>query len=124
MKIYRLNQANNISFVISPVAKNAGHEMVYVDTLKFDQYFQKETDFYIGEGGSDNSIGDRYNRFQEFLKKGIPIEVSEVYITKDFEVGFGNGRHRYAVLRDMGYEKIPVSMSKESIERAKQMGII
>jgi hypothetical protein len=124
MKIYRINQSNDISFVLSPVAQNAGHEIVYVDSAKFDKYFQKETDFYIGEGGSGNSIGDRYNRFKDFLGEGIPIEVSQVYISDSFEVGFGNGRHRYAVLRDMGYDKIPVSMSEESIERAKEMGII
>jgi len=46
------NILNNLQFVLSPSAASAGHEIVYIDVDKFDTLFSKETDFYIGEGGS------------------------------------------------------------------------
>jgi hypothetical protein len=123
-KVFSSNVLSDLQFVLSPSAASAGHKMVYIDVNKFDPLFSKETDFYIGKGGSGESIGNRYDRFKEFLKEGIPIEVSQVSINEDMQVGFGNGRHRYAVLRDMGFQRIPVSMSDESIERAKKLGVL
>ena len=123
-KVFSSNVLSDLQFVLSPSSASAGHKMVYIDVNKFDPLFSKETDFYIGKGGSGNSIGNRYDRFKEFLEEGIPIEVSQVSINEDMQIGFGNGRHRYAVLRDMGFDRIPVSMSDESIERAKELGVL
>ena len=35
----------------------------------------------------------------------------------DGEVGFTDGRHRFAWLRDRGLESMPVAVSKESLEQ-------
>ncbi len=71
-----------------------------------------------GKGGTGKTIGNRYENFKEFLKTGDPVEMPEVSSrppawpgVERSLVGFTNGRHRFAVLRDMGLKRIPVSIS-------------
>ncbi|MDD4242816.1 MAG: hypothetical protein PHG08_00755 [Bacilli bacterium] len=101
-------------------------KIVHVNTEPFDKGFKKDVGFYIGKNGTENSIGNRYNGFKEFLAHpdNKDIEVSEVAVHKDGRVSFGNGRHRYAVMRDMGQKTIPVAMDKESLMHAKTHGYV
>lgn len=113
-------------------------KLVWVDAKKFDAAFKKDTDFYIGPGGA-GGIKGRYPRFELFLFGGkeqltkdisIPytgsdsMEVSEVSVNDEGKVGFINGRHRYAWLRDQGLKKIPVAMSKDSIKNAEKFNYL
>jgi len=104
-------------------AKRHIESLVDIDTEKFDAAFAKEKDLYVGLKGAEGIEG-RYERFQEFLKKGVPIDASEVGINSDGQVGFTNGRHRYAVMRDMGMKRIPVAMSKSSKRYAEELGLL
>jgi 2'-5' RNA ligase len=52
------------------------------------------------------------------------MEASEVTVNEDGKVGFTNGRHRYAWLRDQGLTSIPVSMDPESVKNAKKHGYL
>lgn len=107
--------------------KFMGLTLVEVNTKDFDKLF-KETDeaFYInefGKGGEET----RYNNCIEYLLTGQEMTPSTVAVreTDDkVEIGFIDGRHRYSVLRDMKIEKIPVAMSKDSIEIAKKYNLI
>ena len=69
-----------------------------------------------------NRISNRYKKFEEFLKNANNIEASEVSVSEDGRVGFTNGRHRYAYLRDNGIEAIPVAMSRKSIKNSEKFG--
>ena len=106
-------------------------ELVLVDTVKFDQMWKKTSpDFYIGPKGV-GGIKKRYRDFIAFLmmkpeereKRFGPIESSEVSV-KEHEIHVMNGRHRFAVFRDAGVKKIPMAMDKQSIERAKKLGLV
>ena len=110
-------------------------KMVWVKVKQFDQAWKHDRQFYIGKGGSGNSIGQRYGGFLDIL--GMPeeerkqhlsrmeakerkIATSTVSVSVDGKVYFDNGRHRFAVLRDLGAKKMPVAMSAESLKNAKE----
>lgn len=132
---------------IEKITKNMGlsnvdkrtSKLVWIKTKQFDEAWKRDTSFYIGKGGTGNSIGDRYNQFKTLLQipeeerkgylnpmesKELKIATSEVYVSDDGRVMFGNGRHRYSVLRDLGAKKIPVAMNSQSIKNAKKYGYI
>ncbi len=68
------------------------------------------------------NIDGRYERFNMFVRGGEDeynkyspapsIEASEVTVREDGSVGFTNGRHRYAWMRDNGINNIPVVMDR------------
>jgi len=112
-------------------------KIVKVIVNKFDKEWSRDKNFYIGKGGSGNAIGGRYKMFKEIIEKPEDerkrwlgespegnIIVSSVDIDDIGRISFGNGRHRYAVLRDLGMKKIPVAMSNKSIKNAKKYGYI
>jgi hypothetical protein len=98
--------------------------LVKLNVAAFDAAFQRERDFYIGPGGTGNPIHDRYPKFGEFIAKVTEIEAAEVTVNDDGKVGFTNGRHRYAWLRDHGVKDIPVAMTPESVQNAAQHGML
>lgn len=109
-----------------------GYQMVEVNAKKFDHAFKHNEHQYLAAGGKcQNAIKNRYQRFIEYLKGGEYIRPSEITMQTANVNGkrkivpfFEDGRHRYAVLRDMGMGKIPVAMSKESIKLAKKAGML
>ena len=111
-----------VTIVKSKADKN--NPLVVIDVAKFDAMFAKERDFYIGPGGTGNTIRDRYKRFQEFLQSNNRIEASTISVREDGRVDFINGRHRYAVMRDLGVARMPVVMTPESIEHAERLGLL
>ena len=52
------------------------------------------------------------------------IEAPEVTVQDNGRVGFTNGRHRYAWLRDQGITSIPMAMTPESVANAKRYGYL
>jgi hypothetical protein len=92
----------------------ADDHLVLVDPKVFDAQFAKDKNMYIGPGGTDNVIGERYRQFQDYLANNDRVEVPEVSISRDGQVSFINGRHRYAVMRDAGMTRIPVALTPDS----------
>jgi hypothetical protein len=107
-----------------PSDEKSKNELHFVNTDKFDEGFKRNSGQYIGEGGKGNSISDRYEKIGEFLKKAPSMEASDAHVRENGLVDFGNGRHRYAYLRDRGLKKIPMSMSKEAVKNAKKHGYL
>jgi len=108
-------------------------KMVKINVKIFDKVWRGDKDYYIGKGGTLNSIGDRYENFLKILN--MPKEKRDRWLTDskdgnviapsvsvydDGSVSFGNGRHRFAVLRDLHIKQIPVTMMKDSIQNAKK----
>ena len=94
--------------------------------MKLTELFKKDGISYIEPKGG-NGIGNRYSRVIEYLKTGQPIDATLVYLNKRYDglsASIGDGRHRFAVLRDMGMKKIPVALHNESIELAREYGLI
>lgn len=104
-------------------AIRAGDKLVPLDVVRFDEEFQREQGFYIEVGGK-GGIGERYDRFGQFLAKNTTIDAAEVHVGPDGRVGFTNGRHRYAWLRDQGLTSIPVAMTPKSVKNAQKHGYL
>jgi hypothetical protein len=101
-----------------PVEAREGNALVDINPQAFDKAFRKSNWQYVGPQG-EGGIGDRYKRFEEFAKDAPSMRASNVSVSKNGTVTFGDGRHRYAYLRDQGVDSIPMSMDKESIENAR-----
>ena len=69
----------------------------------------------------------RYNEIKDLIKTGLPISAPEIYIDEINNVPsifFQDGRHRYALFRDMGFKSIPAAMSLETYNKAYELGLL
>jgi hypothetical protein len=112
-----------IPVTINRIDKKSGGQLVNVNPSAFDEAFSKTGWQYVGEKGKQG-ISGRYEKFENYLKDAKSIEASNVSVNKDGGIVFGDGRHRYAVLRDMGLDELPIVMDKESIKNAKKFGYL
>lgn len=112
--------------VLSQRSRNSRDQLVFVAVSKFDKAFAEDKGFYVSPQGGGAAIGGRYEEFMRWLEQnpGVFIEAPEVSVDTNGDIGFTNGRHRYAVLRDMGARWIPVAMDRDSVENAKAYGLI
>jgi hypothetical protein len=122
-KIEDVIQVNGKDVPVTIHRLEKGNQLVEVNTDVFDKAFSKSTWQYVGEGGK-GGIEGRYKKFAEFIKDAKSIEAPNVSVDKNGVIVFGDGRHRYAYLRDSGVENIPLSMDAESIKNAKKFGYI
>lgn len=112
-------------FIISPHDARQKRKLVYVDAAKFDQAWAKDRNFYVGPGGTGAAISGRYERFKAFFEDNDdPIIASTVHVREDGHVGFTDGRHRFAYLRDIGMPSIPVTMNRIEIARARKFNLL
>ncbi len=113
--------------VLSDIDKEAGYKLVIVNTKKLDSELKKDTASYVGKNG-ENGSRLKYDRFKQYLNTNQPIFAPKVNIRKsssgEINTNIYDGRHRFAVLRDMGLEKIPVAMDNESIKLAEKINLI
>jgi 8-oxo-dGTP pyrophosphatase MutT (NUDIX family) len=92
--------------------------LVWVDVGKLDAAWRASSgDFYIGPGGTGAAIGDRYADFGDFVATGRAIEASRVsYTAWNDGVTFGDGRHRFAWLRDHGERAVALAVPREQVD--------
>lgn len=112
-----------IPVTLHPVEERSGNKLHNVDVNKFEKAFKQNESQYIGEKGV-GGIGKRYEGVEKFLKDAKSMRASEVHVKENGSVVFGDGRHRYAYLRDKGLKNIPISMSSEAARNAKKHGYI
>lgn len=123
-----LNTNNIISrIVLSEDAKCSGCTLNTINVKKLDAELQKNKDHYVGVSGTNGSP-ERYERFKKFLMTDQKIEAPLVYLMRlkngEISTHIYDGRHRFAVLRDMGISEIPVALDEESLILAKEIDII
>ena len=106
-----------------PIEVKEGNKIANVNPEVFDKAFAKSEWQYVGEKG-EGGIGNRYEKFAEWVKNADSMYASNVSVNEKGSVTFGDGRHRYAYLRDEGVKKIPMSMDDESIKYAKKHGYL
>jgi hypothetical protein len=90
--------------------------VVWLNVEKIDASFRKDRDFYLDGPDSKNAIGDRYARFAQWLERGIAVNPPEVHISAWGSIGFSNGRHRFAWMRNNGVTEMPFVVPKEQAE--------
>jgi len=104
-------EANNPDYYAEeqPILANVDMELA-------DKAFRNDHDFYIGK--DDKGIGNRKERVMIDIKNGTLTYAPDVSIRVSHSgvpvLSFGDGRHRFAVLRDLGVESINLTFNKDS----------
>ncbi len=112
----------------SAAQDNRGYVTVIVSVAKVDADLRKSKSQYVGPGGTGAAIAGRYENFARFLERarnaGTAIEQPRAYIAVDTGlIDLGDGRHRFAVLRDQGAVAVPVSVRRsEAAEIRRRYG--
>ncbi len=112
-----------LKVTLNPLDKQRDMTLVNIDIAKFDAAFAKEESFYVGPKGA-GGIGKRYENVRKYIADNNAFEASTVGVSEDGRIGFTNGRHRYAAIRDAGNKYIPVAMDAESLANAEKAGYI
>jgi hypothetical protein len=84
---------------------------VLINVKKADDAWKapKSVNFRITDTG-DNEIGDRTGALVEHIKDKRPLDPSHAYYDPERKsLDFGDGRHRFALLRDAGVLCIPMN---------------
>ncbi len=123
-----LSSDNIISrIILPPCSCKSDNILQNINVKKLDSELKKDSYFYVGYNG-ENGLDSRYEKFKRFLKTNqqivAPIVKAEKLPNKEIKVCITDGRHRFAVLRDMGIQNIPVCIDKESLKYAEEMGLI
>jgi hypothetical protein len=116
--------ADGLTFVHPPGAEDGRrYTMVQADVRKLDASLAKDRGFHVGQGGTGAAIAGRYEQAKTFFARAraedIPIQAPRVSLsdaTGGTEAFIGDGRHRFAALRDGGAKVIPVVVPRGQAE--------
>lgn len=98
-------------------------QMVWVDAAAVDRLHQlQDVQGHIGPNGV-GGLNNRYQGVKDWLKENNHLEAPYLYLNDRGMLTFGNGRHRFAVLRDAGLTRIPVSLGEEVPGMAEKLGL-
>ncbi len=117
----------DITVSLSRVDQAVGYRLVNIDVHTFNAAWSRDHEFYVGpQGSGKGTIIGRYERFGEWIRNHDHdhMEASSAGVQSDGRVGFDNGRHRFAWLRDQGLKTVPVAMDRQSIENARRHGYL
>jgi hypothetical protein len=111
-------------FVPTLRASDAGQPTVLMGVAAVDAAWKQEgLGYHIPPGGGEDK--QKYANAMAFVKRaiaeGIPIEQSRITVDPDGTVGFVDGRHRFAALRDLGVPDIPVSVDGPMAALARRL---
>ena len=112
--------------VVSKEDEEKGFRLVDVDRFYFDMNYEDYGYGYIGKG-TDVCQPHRMERLEEYLKTGKKIHAPTVYIYDTGnhpEIIFQDGRHRYAYMRNMRMNGIPIAMNENSIKVAQKYHLL
>lgn len=87
---------------------------VWIDLLKFDAAWRM-SDQWVGPGGRPGGHGGRYSKAGRWFLAGDVTDMCQIWINEE-GVGFTDGRHRFAWLRDRRVSAIPVQVSPDGLE--------
>lgn len=103
-----------------------GFSLIDVDTEILDNLLKEDGASYIEPNGR-NGISNRYQCVGKYLQTGENIDATKVYLQEcdgKLTATIGDGRHRFAYMRDIGMESIPISVDKNSYNLAVKYGLI
>lgn len=111
-----------VTFTRSYAAEGRDEVTVIVDVARLDRTLSEDVGFHVGPGGTGPSAKPgSYRGFREFLDKakseGTPVEMPSLYFDVDGKPSIGDGRHRFAVFRDMGVMYLPVTVPPDDAAR-------
>ncbi|MBQ4646545.1 MAG: hypothetical protein IJB79_04275 [Candidatus Gastranaerophilales bacterium] len=121
-----LNLKNITSRMILDPDFSDRYELVLMNTEDLNELFKMDDTSYIEPFGV-NGLERRYEGFCDYLRTGKKIYAPMVVINNfngELSASISDGRHRFAVLRDMGIKQMPVAIPKYSIDIAKRYGLL
>ena len=92
-------------------------EMVWVSVEKFDAAWRETGHLYISPRGTSGAIGCRYEMIPDRLKCAESTVMPSVSFDEDGKLGFSDGRHRFAWLRDHGILSLPLAVPPDQAGR-------
>ena len=98
-----------------------------LDTEKIENLFKQDNGFYISQNGENGSIGNRYKNVQNYIRTGRNINATEISLKEENGkpvLNILDGRHRFAVMRDMGMKKIKFALDANSLQIAYKYNLI
>jgi hypothetical protein len=118
--------AQGLRFERDPGAADARYRLVKVDVARLDRSWQRDTGFALGPGGIGPSAKPgAYANAQSFLRaqraKGLPVHAPRVSLDRKGQVSIGDGRHRFAALRDSGAQIIFVTATRSQANRIRKL---
>ena len=108
-----------IEWIVCPYWQESRDVTLWVDVLKVDRSWVKDEAYYITAGGGGAAISGRYARAGEHIRGGVPLWMGALCLGDEDEIGFTDGRHRFAWLRDHGVEALPVQVPPEEAAAIK-----
>lgn len=122
--------AEGVTFIPAPYAKNRREVIVLVDVAKLDSAMAKNRIHYVGPGGTgETAKRGVYEQARKFIEKsrdeGKAVHIPMVHPNASTgEPEIGDGRHRWAALRDSGATVLPITASKGYAKKLqKQFGV-
>jgi hypothetical protein len=103
----------------SRLRKQFGLEMVLIKAEDFEAGWSTAPG-YIAADLSMDEPDDRFERFEKFLAENEAIEMANVHITAGGRINMRDGKHRTRVLLNLGMKAIPVTMTKECVDRLER----
>jgi hypothetical protein len=108
---------SGLTFTASDRSRRDRDKVVWVDVARLDAAWAKDESYYLAPGGDGPSaIKGRYGQAREFVAKaraeGIAFAMPQATVTKDGSVSFVDGRSRFAALRDLGLDRIPLAVDR------------
>lgn len=104
-----------------------GQRVALVDVRKLDAEWQKDASFRIKPAPpGENGKLDRAKDFLTNLGPGRSFNAPILGVSNraDDPIGFEDGRHRFAAMRDLGLTYAPVSFDRESYANARKRGLL
>jgi hypothetical protein len=112
--MYPIERSGRLRWIRRVKADN----VVWIDVALLDGSWQHDPD-YVGLDGR-NGLGRRYEKFGVWIAEHTdPIWMPEIGLNDDRSVGFSDGRHRFAWLRDRGVKSLPIATGREELSEIK-----
>jgi hypothetical protein len=108
---------------IVPPPLEKGEAVYTIDMKKVDEAWKPNKTFYVGKGG-EGEIAGRLKGVEDWMAEGKALEMPQIHVNDYGNVTFVDGRHRFAYLRDIGHDTLPVVMDKRSAKNAQKAGMV
>jgi hypothetical protein len=113
----RLPDGREVRFVPHPNQRR-DETTVMVDAAKLDRAWSKDAGYYVPPGAP--GIPGRREGVERFLARGEPVQASLLTLDPDGTASFIDGRHRFAVLRDKGIDRVAVTVPRSQAARVRE----
>jgi SPP1 gp7 family putative phage head morphogenesis protein len=108
----KTDDGKKVGFVPHPWDREDDVTLI-LDPKKIDQEWSLDGNYYIPPGGGGGEIEGRRDRVREYIDKGKPLQASRAVLGDDGRMVFEDGRHRFSVLRDDGYDRVAITVPRE-----------